>query len=357
MKTSLFDYDLPEGLIAQHPVKPRDSSRLMVLDRQKGSIQHRIFRDVPAYLRPMDLLVLNNTKVLPARLFGYKQGSGGKVELLLLEEKSTGRWDALLRSGSRRPDPGQVLCFPEKDAIEAAHGSVPLTAVVLETGERGRAVVELTSVEPLLMVIDRIGYPPLPPYIDREQGRATEQDQQDYQTMYARHTGAVAAPTAGLHFTPEVFRALEAKGVGRTEITLHTGIGTFRPVVAEEVADHRMDEERFTVTPEAGEAILHARQAGGRIVAVGSTSVRTLETVADDQGVIHPGEGRSGLFITPPYTFKAVDAMITNLHLPKSTLLMMVCALAGYDLVMEAYRQAVQEKYRFFSYGDCMLIL
>lgn len=357
MKTSLFDYDLPEGLIAQHPARPRDASRLMVLDRKKGTIAHHVFREIAEFLVPGDMLVLNNTKVLPARLFGYKQGSGGKVELLLLEEQSAGRWDALLRSGSRRPDPGQVLCFPEKDEVEADRSSVPLTAVVLQTGERGRAVVELASAEPLLMVIDRIGYPPLPPYIDREQGRATEQDQQDYQTMYARHTGAVAAPTAGLHFTPEVFGALEAKGVSRTEITLHTGIGTFRPVVAEEVADHRMDEERFTVSPEATEAILRARQAGGRIIAVGSTSVRTLETVADDRGMVHPGEGRSGLFITPPYTFKAVDAMITNLHLPKSTLLMMVCALAGYDLAMEAYRQAVQEKYRFFSYGDCMLIV
>lgn len=352
MKTSDFFYDLPRELIAQHPVTPRDLARMMVVDRTSRTLSHRVFRDLPDCLDTGDLLVLNNTRVLPARLFGTKAGTGGAVELLLLEELGPNRWDALLRAGSRRPAPGQIIEFHE------GVGTAPvLTATVVEQLERGRVRVDLKTAEPLLAVIDRIGHPPLPPYIERQDDRASEADRAAYQTMYAREAGAVAAPTAGLHFTPEVFAALDARGIARTEITLHTGIGTFRPVTAERVDDHVMDEERYTVPSDAAEAIARTRAGGGRVVAVGSTSVRTLETVAGEDGTVPPGSGRSGLFIRPPYRFKTVDVMLTNFHLPQSTLLMMVSAFAGYDLAMEAYRVAVAEKYRFFSYGDCMLMV
>jgi S-adenosylmethionine:tRNA ribosyltransferase-isomerase len=363
MRTDEFDYELPEELIAQSPAEKRDQSRMMVLHRASGAIEHRRFSDLPEYLAANDLLVLNDTRVIPARLFANKtrEGTGGgKVEFLLLEELPcetvpadgvfTARWSALMRC-RRRPKPGE--------SVRLNDGETDLT-IEEDLGE-GKVVLRATGKRPFREAIAAVGIPPLPPYIHRK-GATEEQRARDilrYQTIYAAHPGAVAAPTAGLHFTPEVFAALEAKGVGKAFVTLHVGIGTFRPVMAENVEDHRMEEERWTLPAETAEAIRRVRAAGGRVVAVGSTSVRTLETAAAEQGEAFPKEaaGRTGIFIRPPYAFRATDAMLTNFHLPKSTLIMMVSALAGRDFVLRAYREAVRERYRFYSYGDCMLIL
>ena len=363
MRTDEFDYALPESLIAQAPAEKRDASRMMVLHRAEGRIEHRQFSDLPDYLAAGDLLVLNDTRVIPARLFANKtrEGTGGgKVEFLLLEELPSGehpsggvfsaRWSALMRC-RRRPKPGE--------SVRLNDGETDL-AIEEDLGE-GKVVLRATGKRPFREAIAAVGIPPLPPYIHRK-GATEEQRARDilrYQTIYAAHPGAVAAPTAGLHFTPGVFSALDAKGVGKAFVTLHVGIGTFRPVTAERVEDHRMEEERWTLPQETADAIRRARAAGGRIVAVGSTSVRTLETAAAEQGAAFPeeGAGRTGIFIRPPYDFRATDAMLTNFHLPKSTLIMMVSALAGKDFVLGAYREAVKERYRFYSYGDCMLIL
>jgi S-adenosylmethionine:tRNA ribosyltransferase-isomerase len=350
MKTADFDYDLPPELIAQQPAPRRDASRLLVLHRTRGAWEHRRFGDLPGYLRPGDLLVLNNTRVIPARLHGHKEATGGQVELLLLEEEAPGRWDALLRAGGRRPRPGEPLVF--------AGGA--LRAELIEERELGRALVRLESSRPLLELLEEFGETPLPPYIRRTEGGGPDaEDRARYQTVYARMPGAVAAPTAGLHFTPELFAALADRGVERAEITLHVGLGTFRPVTAEDVEAHRMEAERYAISPAAAAAVHAARARGGRVVAVGSTSVRALESAAasSDTGELSPGEGRSALFIRPGYRFRAVDALLTNFHLPRSTLLMMVSAFAGTELVRSAYREAVRERYRFFSYGDAMLIL
>ena len=349
MKTADFDYVLPPELIAQHPARERDQSRMMVVSRQTDRVEHRQFHDLPDYLRPGELLVLNDTKVIPARIFGRKKTSGGKVELLLLEEVEPGVWDVLMRSRNR-PRPGSSILLGAQNQAEA---------LLLEDGEMGRAMVRIKTSRPWEQVLEEIGVPPLPPYISRktpDPAQAVE-DRIRYQTLFARNPGAVAAPTAGLHFTPAVFQSLEKKGIRHATVTLHVGIGTFRPVETETVEAHTMDEERFVVSKETAEAINETRAAGGRIVAVGSTSVRTLESVADENGVVRPARGRSSLFIVPPYRFKAVDAMLTNFHLPRSTLLMMVSALAGREKVLRAYEEAVREKYRFYSYGDCMLIL
>ncbi|HMP73045.1 MAG TPA: tRNA preQ1(34) S-adenosylmethionine ribosyltransferase-isomerase QueA [Kiritimatiellia bacterium] len=347
MKTSDFDYDLPESLIAQQPATPRDTSRLMVIRRDTHAIEHHVFTDLPDILSPHDLLVMNNTKVIPARLLGKKESSGGKVELLLLEPLGENQWDVLLRAGSKRPQPGQRIHV----------GGGAITATLLSDGIHGRATVNLQAEGDLMDALIAHGSPPLPPYIHRHPGSASTDDEERYQTIYAREWGAVAAPTAGLHFTPRVFDRLAAKGIRRAELTLHTGIGTFRPVKAESILDHVMEEERYLLPQDTARSIAETRKQGGRVIAVGSTSVRTLETLTDEQGITHPGQGRSGLFIHPPYSFRAVDAMLTNFHLPKSTLLMMVSALAGRDLILRAYNIAVQENYRFFSYGDAMLIL
>jgi S-adenosylmethionine:tRNA ribosyltransferase-isomerase len=348
MKTADFDFCLPPELIAQEPALRRDESRLLVLHRARGAWEHRRFRDLVDYLQAGDLLMVNNTRVIPARLHGRKAATGGAVELLLLEEEAPGRWDALVRAGGRRPAPGETLVF--------AGGA--LTARLIEERERGRALVQVSSVRPLLEVLEENGEPPLPPYIQRtEDGRRRAEDRERYQTVYAREPGAVAAPTAGLHFTPELLAALAARGIGRAEVTLHVGLGTFRPVTVEEVDEHRMEAERYEVNAAAAAAHAAAHARGGRVVAVGSTSVRTLETAIDAAGRLAPGRGRSALFIRPGFTFRAVDAVITNFHLPRSTLLMMISAFAGLDLVRAAYQEAVRERYRFFSYGDAMLIL
>lgn len=362
MQTADFHYALPPELIAQQPADARDGSRLLVLHRADGRIEHRRFTDLPEYLRAGDLLVLNNTRVIPARLYARKPGTGGRAELFLLEEIAPNEWDVLMRC-RRRPDPGQHLLLEEGQG----------RAIILSYGEEGQARVRFETAVPFHQYIEVHGHTPLPPYIKRghrdplpghreEEDRATDPgsrvtDSERYQTLYAREPGAVAAPTAGLHFTPEIFRALAARGVQRAEVTLHVGLGTFRPVTAANVEDHRMHEERYVVPAAAADAINRTRAAGGRIVAVGSTSVRTLESVADADGMARAGSGRTGIFIHPPYHFRAVDLMLTNFHLPQSTLLMMVCALAGKEAVLRAYDEAVRERYRFFSYGDCMLVV
>lgn len=346
MRTSDFDYELPPDRIAQTPIEPRDAARLMVLRRDRDEIEHRRVRDLPDLLSPGDLLVVNDTRVIPARVFGRKARGGGAVELLLLEEVGAGEWDVLLRA-RRRPRPG--------DAVELPGGA---TATMLAEGELGRARVRLETPAPIFEWLERAGVPPLPPYIRRARGDARQAaDRERYQTIYAARPGSVAAPTAGLHFTPELFDRLAARGIGRVAVTLHVGLGTFRPVTTENPEEHRMESERYEVSAEAAARINAARAAGGRIVAVGSTSVRTLETVADENGRARAATGRADLFIRPGHRFRLVDAMMTNFHLPRSTLIMMVAAFAGRERVLAAYRTAIAEGYRFYSYGDAMLIL
>ncbi len=347
MNTSDFDYDLPDELIAQMPAPQRAASRMLVVHRETGALEHRQVADIGEYLAPGDLLVVNNTKVIPARIYGHKQETGGSVELLLLEPLGDDTWRVLCRA-SRRPKPGNRLMM--------ANGRI--VAEVLSVGAAGRLDVRLESDGPLLEVLEHEGETPLPPYIKRHpDDDRKNRDRSRYQTVYASEPGAVAAPTAGLHFTPELLERLAADGVDKAEVTLHVGIGTFRPVSVDTVSDHRMDEERYSIAADAATAIRETQKGGGRIVAVGSTSVRTLESVVATHADIVACSGRSDLFIYPPYAFKAVDAMLTNFHLPKSTLLMMVSALAGTELIREAYAEAVSKRYRFFSYGDCMLIV
>lgn len=350
MKAADFDFDLPPELIAQEPAARRDGARMMVLDHAARTIEHRNFTDLPDFLRAPDLLVVNDTRVIPARVFGRKAkaGTGGRVEFLLLEETGPGLWDALMRS-RRRPKPGEQVVLDDDLAV----------VTVLEDGELGRVKIQIESPRPWLDVLDRIGQTPLPPYIQRKAPSAERraEDKLRYQTVYAREPGAVAAPTAGLHFTPEMFARLAAQGIGRAAVTLHVGIGTFRPVTVERLEDHRMDEERWQVPAETADRIAGGRMAGGRVVAVGTTSVRTLESAAAQPGGFAAGAGRTDLFIRPPYAFQMVDALVTNFHLPKSTLIMMISAFAGREFVLEAYREAIREKYRFYSYGDCMLIV
>ena len=346
MKTSDFDYELPPDRIAQTPIEPRDAARLLVLRRDRDGVEHRTVRDLPGLLAPGDLLVVNDTRVIPARVFGLKERGGGATELLLLEEMPGGEWDVLLRA-RRRPGPGDRIVLPGGGR-----------ATLVSEGEMGRARVRIETPAPLLDWLDRFGATPLPPYIRRERDDARlPRDRERYQTLYATRPGAVAAPTAGLHFTPELFQRLAGRGIERVAVTLHVGLGTFRPVAADNIEDHRMEAERYEVTAEAAARINAAREAGGRIVAVGSTSVRTLETVADAEGRARAATGRSDLFIRPGHRFRLVDAMLTNFHLPRSTLLMMIAAFAGRERVLAAYREAVAAGYRFYSYGDAMLIL
>ncbi len=347
MDTADFDYALPESLIAQEPPPQRTDARMLVVQRSDQALEHRGVVDLPAYLRPGDLIVVNNTRVIPARVHGHKDATGGQVEILLLEPTGPSTWLALCRAG-RRPKPGSTLSL--------AGGR--LRARVVALGEAGRVELALDSDGALSDILEAEGEAPLPPYIKRMPGDARGgADRARYQTVYASQPGAVAAPTAGLHFTPELLTRLNARGVRHVEITLHVGIGTFRPVATERVAEHRMDEERYEINEAAAAAIRATRAAGGRIVAVGSTTVRTLETVMAEHGEIRPCRGRSALFIYPPYHFRVVNVMFTNFHLPKSTLIMMVSALAGRDLIMRAYQTAIAERYRFYSYGDSMLIL
>ncbi|MCA1810067.1 MAG: tRNA preQ1(34) S-adenosylmethionine ribosyltransferase-isomerase QueA [Kiritimatiellia bacterium] len=348
MKTSDFDYVLPPELIAQEPVADRPQARMLVVDRRRGMLRHSRVAELPEFMRPGDLLVLNDTRVIPARLLGHKAGSGGSVELLLVEEIAPDEWETLWRA-ARPPRPGTTIVFAGGD----------LTALVLVPPDGDRLRVRLQYRGVLLDLLERVGRTPLPPYIRRDPAAGpVAADRDRYQTVYARVPGAVAAPTAGLHFTGELLERLELAGVARTTVTLHVGPGTFRPVTVEDVAGHRMDAERYIVPEAAACAISATRARAGRVVAVGSTVVRTLETVAaGNQGAVVAGEGRSRLFIRPPYDFQVVDAMLTNFHLPRSTLLMMVSALAGLDLTRAAYAAAVTEGYRFYSYGDCMLIV
>ncbi|MCE5343965.1 MAG: tRNA preQ1(34) S-adenosylmethionine ribosyltransferase-isomerase QueA [Eubacteriales bacterium] len=341
MKTSDFRYDLPEALIAQTPVEPRDHSRMLVYNRADKSIQHLHFYDLPQFLTPGDALVLNETKVIPARLLGEKEDTGVPVEILLLRRESKDVWEALVRPG-RRLLPGTFCVF----------GNGLLRAEILTTLENGGRKVRFHYQGVFEELLDKLGQMPLPPYIHEHLA-----DQTRYQTVYAKEDGSAAAPTAGLHFTPELLDRIRAMGVNIVPIILHVGLGTFRPVKAENVEDHVMHVERYEVPPTAAEAINDARASGHRCVCVGTTSVRTLETVADDNGIIQPKSGETGIFITPGYRYKAVDALITNYHLPESTLLMLVSALMGREEALRVYDVAVQERYRFFSFGDCMLIL
>lgn len=340
-----YTYELPRELIAQHPAARRDESRMMILDRAREKIEHRRFRDLTDYVAAQDLLVFNDTRVLPARVFGRRAETGGRVELFFLEPSDVRQdeWEVLLRSG-RRPAPGQRI------RLEGGEAS----AEFLEDLGRGRARVRLEGVASLVELLQTIGHTPLPPYIQREEDDPEDRDR--YQTVYAQTAGAVAAPTAGLHFTDDMLETLRAQGAETAFVTLHVGLGTFQGIETEDPRDHDIGEERYRLPEETAAAWHRTRNQGGRVLAVGSTSVRTLETVAAS-GNIQPDEGRSELYIYPPYEFRAVDRILTNFHLPKSTLLLMMSAFAGREFLLDAYQQAVVEKYRFYSYGDCMLIL
>jgi S-adenosylmethionine:tRNA ribosyltransferase-isomerase len=351
MKTRDFDYALPPELIAQAPPPRRGDSRMLVLRRDQPAPEHSAVIRLPDILAPNDLLVLNDTRVIPARLFGKREDTGGQVEILLLEEQPDGAWFALYKaSGHARP--GQRL--------DLARGR--LRAEIEQRLPEGRVALRLYADGPAREALEAVGAMPLPPYIRRPRagGAPTAEaalDRERYQTVYARAPGAVAAPTAGLHFTPELLDAIRARGTRIASLTLHVGPGTFKPVKAEDVEDHAMDAERYEVGEPVAEAVRETRARGGRVVAVGSTTVRTLETVATGDRLVAAGTGRSALFIRPPYAFRVVDAMLTNFHLPMSTLLMMVCAFAGTDRVLAAYREAIRLRYRFYSYGDCMLLV
>jgi S-adenosylmethionine:tRNA ribosyltransferase-isomerase len=342
LRTSDFDYELPRELIAQYPAETRDESRLLVLRRSDGSIEHRTFRDIREYLEGGDVLVLNESEVVPARLLGAKEETGGRAEMFVLRRLPDDRWEVLIRPGGRVRE-GAVLTFGEGRLKARVGGSLP----------DGKREVELLARGDVEGALEELGRVPLPPYIDRE---PEEVDRERYQTVYARVKGAVAAPTAGLHFTEESLRAIEGRGVSIARLVLHVGLGTFRPVGVDDPAEHVMDEERYEVTEQAAARINDARRAGGRIVAVGTTCVRVLETVSDDSGVVAPGVGATRLFIRPPHRFRAVDVLVTNFHLPRSTLLMLVSAFAGREAVLEAYAEAIRKRYRFYSYGDAMLI-
>ena len=378
MKTRQFWYPLPERLIAQHPSEKRGTEKMMVLHRDTGVLEHKHIADIVDYITPNDLLVVNDTKVFPARLIGEWPDTHGAIEVLLVNpapmdgdpnlppqpQSSTStslRWNCIIGSGRKCREGQEAVFGPNRELTVRL--LKPLSGI-------GMWQVEFVCERPLMDLLDEFGHTPVPPYVKRE-GTAEEEkaDRERYQTIYAREVGSVAAPTAGLHFTPEIFAALEAKGVKRVAITLHVGPGTFRPVKADNIEDHQMDYEAFTVPPEAAEAINACKRRGGRVFCCGSTTVRTLETVAayNDNGetplststynLITPGSGASNIFIYPPYHFKVCDCMLTNFHLPQSTLLMMISALAGRERVLCAYSMAVRNNYMFFSYGDCMLIV
>ncbi|WP_088186312.1 tRNA preQ1(34) S-adenosylmethionine ribosyltransferase-isomerase QueA [Desulfosporosinus sp. FKA] len=339
MNVSEFDFDLPEELIAQHPVEPRDASRLMVVDRKTGSLEHHTFRDLVSLLDSGDVLVLNNTRVIPARLIGEKVDSQAKIEVLLLKRLELDVWEALVKPG-KRLKVGQKVSF--------GHGL--LVGELQEILENGNRKIRFTYAGVFETILDQLGEMPLPPYIT-----AQLEDQERYQTVYAKERGSVAAPTAGLHFTPKLLADLQAKGVEIVEILLHVGLGTFRPVKVEDVQEHVMHSEYYRVETEAAERINRAKQDGRRVIAVGTTVARTLESVGHE-GKVVPGEGWTDIFIYPGYEFKIVDALLTNFHFPKSTLVMLVSALAGRDLILHAYKIAVDQQYRFYSFGDAMFI-
>ena len=341
MKVSDFNYDLPPELIAQVPIKNRDESRLMVLNREKQTIEHKIFKDIIDYLEPGDCLVRNNTKVIPARLYGIKEETNANVEFLLLNRIDGDIWEVMVR-------PGKKL----KAGAKVTFGDGILKAEILEQLDNGNRKVKFEYSGIFNEILDQIGLMPLPPYIHE---KLKEKDR--YQTVYAKYEGSAAAPTAGLHFTEELLEKLKEKGVEIANVTLHVGIGTFRPVKVENVEEHDMHSEHFYIKAEDAEKINKAKKEGHRVIAVGTTSCRVLESIADENGMVHETEGDTQIFIYPGYKFKCLDALITNFHLPESTLIMLVSALAGRDYIMKAYNEAVKEKYRFSSFGDAMFIM
>lgn len=340
MNVSDFYYDLPEELIAQTPIEKRDESRLMVLNRANQTIEHKTFKDIIDYLEPGDCLVRNNTKVIPARLYG-KKATGAKIEFLLLNRIEGDIWECIVR-------PGHKL----KPGTEVEFGDGILKAKVLDVMEGGTRKVEFKYEGIFNEILDKIGLMPLPPYIHE-----SLKDNDRYQTVYAKYEGSAAAPTAGLHFTPELFEKIKAKGIDVANVTLHVGIGTFRPVKVENVEEHHMHSEHFYIKQEDADKINNAKKNGKRVIAVGTTSCRVLETIADENGMVKPTEGDTQIFIYPGYKYKCLDGLVTNFHLPESTLIMLVSALAGRDYIMKAYNEAVKERYRFFSFGDAMIIL
>ena len=341
MKVSDFNYNLPQELIAQVPIKNRDESRLMVLDKKNKTIEHKIFKDIINYLKPGDCLVRNNTKVIPARLYGIKEETGINVEFLLLNRIEGDYWEVMVRPGRRL-----------KEGTKVIFGNGILQAEILEIMNGGNRKVKFTYEGIFNEILDKIGLMPLPPYIHE---KLKEKDR--YQTVYAKYEGSAAAPTAGLHFTNELLEEIRQKGIDIANVTLHVGIGTFRPVKEENVEEHAMHTEHFYIKQEDVEKINKAKKEGHRIIAVGTTSCRVLESIADENGYVKPIEADTGIFIYPGYKFKCIDGLITNFHLPESTLIMLVSALAGKDYIMHAYEEAVKEKYRFFSFGDEMAIL
>lgn len=342
MKTSDFYYDLPQELISQTPLEPRDSSRLLVLDRHNGAIEHKHFYDIIDYLHEGDLLVLNNSRVIPARLYGERTDTGYPIELLLLEQLGSNRFETLVKPGKKLREGAQIT-FPQG-----------LTATITAVKDDGNRIVEfhIPDGETIYTMLDRVGQMPLPPYITEKLA-----DKERYQTVYSKDNGSSAAPTAGLHFTTDLLDRIRAKGVNVAEVTLHVGLGTFRPVKVEDVQSHEMHSEHYSMSEETAAMINKTRAAGGRVIAVGTTSCRTIESVATFKGGIVPCNGDTNIFIYPSYEFKVMDGLITNFHLPESTLIMLVSAFCGFDNTMNAYKKAVEERYRFFSFGDAMLIL
>ncbi len=339
LQLSSYRYELPEELIAQTPIEKRDASRLLVLDRVTGALRHTVFSDIINYLESGDALVVNDTKVIPARLYGVNPNHSGRVETLLLERVSGDIWNCLVKPG-KKAKPGDEIIYSEK-----------LKGLVEDTSADGARVIRFIYTGKFLELLEEAGTMPLPPYIKQKLA-----DQSRYQTVYAIHDGSAAAPTAGLHFTPELMASLEKKGVEIIRACLHVGLGTFRPVKEKSILDHKMHTEKITLTASAAERINEVKRSGGRVIAVGTTSCRILETCAGEDGIVRPYEGETGIFIYPPYKFKLIDGLITNFHLPESTLIMLVAAFAGYDNTMNAYKTAVAERYRFFSFGDAMFV-
>ena len=346
MKTSDFFYELPEELIAQDPLEDRSSSRLMVLNRSDQSVTHRHFSDICEYLQPGDCLVRNNTRVIPARLLGTKADTGAHVEIFLLKRREGDLWETLVRPG-RKLREGAVVEFGKNERTKTP----PLTGEIISVLPDGNRMVRFTYRGIFEEVLDRLGQTPLPPYIHHEL-----KDRNRYQTVYAKYDGSAAAPTAGLHFTDALLEQVRDRGVEIADVTLHVGLGTFRPVKVENVTEHHMHSEWYRILPEEAEKVNHTRANGGRVICVGTTSCRTVESATDQNGILQPGEGDTDIFIYPGYSFCMTDALITNFHLPESTLLMLVSALAGREFILDAYHQAVEERYRFFSFGDAMLI-
>lgn len=340
MKRQDFYYDLPEELIAQDPLEDRSSSRLLVLDKETGATSHHIFKEITGYLKEGDCLVINDTKVIPARLIGAKEGTGAKIEILLLKRKENNIWETLVKPG-KKAKVGTRIVFGEGILVGEVVGIV----------EEGNRLVKFEYEGIFEEILDQLGQMPLPPYITHQL-----EDKNRYQTVYAKHTGSAAAPTAGLHFTPELLKEIEEKGIDIARVTLHVGLGTFRPVKVDNILEHHMHSEFYQIDEEAAEKINRAKESGHRVICVGTTSCRTIESAADKNGKLHATNGWTEIFIYPGYEFKVLDCLITNFHLPESTLVMLVSALAGREQVLSAYEEAVKEKYRFFSFGDAMFI-